>query len=56
MKLLLILINSVRIIILIDIPNIPDHIPNIKYIILIFLWFVEYINLIIKNLFINFEI
>ena len=41
LKLLLILINSVRINILIAVPNILDHIPRIKYIILIFLWFVE---------------
>lgn len=44
-------INSVRIIILKDIPTIPDHIPVIKYIILMFLWLVEYIHLVIKNFF-----
>ena len=49
LKLLLILINSVRINILIDIPIIPDQVPNNKYINLIFLWLVEYIHLIIKN-------
>ena len=41
LKLLLILINSVRINILNYVPIIPDHNPKIKYIILIFLWFVE---------------
>jgi hypothetical protein len=58
LKLLLILINSVRIIILNDIPTIPDQIPKVKYIILIFLWLVEYnIHLIIKNYSkINFEV
>lgn len=41
-KLLFKFINSIRIIKLIDRPIIPDQNPNIKYIILIFLWFVEY--------------
>lgn len=48
LKLLLILISSVRIIILIDIPIIPDQIPIIKYMNLIFLWFVEYVHLLIN--------
>lgn len=43
------LISSVRIIILKDIPNIPDQIPNNMYMILMFLWFVEYIQFDIKN-------
>lgn len=38
------ILNSIRIIILIDDPNIPDHIAKIKYNIPMYLWFVEYIQ------------
>lgn len=41
LKLLFRFISSIRIIILIAIPIIPDHNPKIKYNILMFLWLVE---------------
>lgn len=44
----LICLNSNRIIILKEDPIIPDHIPNIKYIVPISLWLVENIHLIDK--------
>lgn len=52
LKLLFKFINSIRIIILSERPNNPDQNPKTKYIILIFLWLVEYIHLIINLIFI----
>jgi len=44
----LVVLNSTRIIILRAAPIIEDHIPNIKYIVPIFLWFVENIQVFIR--------